>query len=168
MRVSQPADHRRERSANAAGLAADLGVRKPQAGKAGGGHRLIPSSVASLLDLGSVVAEPVGLDDQAQVPPEKVDLEAGDADAGLGTRQAGTPNQPQEPSFELGIGQREGVAVEKRTEGGDAVLARPPRDLVAQRFGVDQVELVGDVDGRFEATRRDLGREVDERAGRSR
>ena len=100
-------------------LEAHLGVGEAQRRQPGGGVRLVAHAIACLLGGGAVVAQAVGLDHQAEVGPEEVDLEPVQALARQRQRQAGLLDQRQEAPLELGVGEAEGAPVEQRPQPPD-------------------------------------------------
>ena len=82
-------------------------------GEAGGGVRLVAQPVPSLLGRRAVVAQPVRLDDKAEVRPVEIDFELVDELAGERNRQAGLGGQRQEPPFEFLLGETKGPPVEE-------------------------------------------------------
>ena len=74
-----------------------LGVREPQRCKACGRVGLVADAIG---DLRTVVAQPVGLDDQPELRPVEVDLEAVHVNAGLREGQARFARERQEAALE--------------------------------------------------------------------
>lgn len=123
---------------------------------------LISNSVAHLLRGCSVITQPVGLDDQAEVRPEEVDREPVDAAAGLGWREAGLADEAHEAPLQLGVREGEGVAVEGVAQH---LGTRPRLHLVesgTQRLGVRKPALVRLVDRGLEVISVQLRRDVDQ------
>ena len=101
------------------GIERDLRVCEPQWGEAGGGERLVTAAIPGLLRRRSVIAEAVGLDDEAEIGPVEVDPEAMEPDLGPRLREAGAAGDRDEAALELGVGEKKGAAVEEATEGAD-------------------------------------------------
>ena len=130
--------------------------------------RLIAPAIPRLLGGGAVIAQTVGFDDQPQVGPEEVHLEPGQVVAGPRRGKAGAARDRQEAALELRVGEGERAAVEDFTENSNP---RPPRDPVereAELLRVDEVALVGLVDGSFSRATVEAGRDVDQRTDRGR
>src|SRR4051794_16334807 len=108
-------------------------------------------------------ATAVGLDDQVEFGPEEVDAEAVDAVLRLRQREAGSPGDRQKEALEVAVGEDVGLAVEELAEPLQPAARRRHADHFAQRLGMDEVKLVGLIDGRFELARSKRCREVDER-----
>ena len=123
---------------------------------------LVAPEVHRLLGRGAVMAEAVGLDDEAEVGPEEVDPIAAEAALGLGRGKAGLADDREEAPLERVRGAAEGLRVEDPLQPTDARAARLLVERRAESVGADQVEAVGLVDGVFDLLRRQLGREVDE------
>jgi hypothetical protein len=70
-------------------------------GEPGSGVRLVPKAVTRLLRRRSVVAQAVGLDNEAQLGPEEVHPEAVHSLLGQRSRQAGSPRDRDEAPLEL-------------------------------------------------------------------
>ena len=135
-----------------AGFVLDLVVGEAERGEAGGGVGLEAEGVAGLGRGGAVVAPAVGLDDEAEVGPEEVDLELVDrlwsaASADRRLWRAGGR------AVQLVVGEAEGVLVEHVAKGANARLARVVLEGLAERVGIDHVALVGLVDRPLEAFR---------------
>ncbi len=62
----------------------NLGVREPQGGQPCCSMPLVTEPVASLLGRGTVVAEAIGFNDEAEAGPVEVDFEAVDLVSGEG------------------------------------------------------------------------------------
>jgi len=123
---------------------------------------VVANRVAALGGGGAVVAESVGLDDEAERVPIEVDLEVVDDVLGHLGGQAGGDGDRTEEDFELGIGEQEGVLVEEAAEGLYARFAGVVVEPGAKRLGIDQVELVGVVDGTLEAVGGEFESDVDQ------
>src|SRR5437899_599166 len=111
---------------------------------------LVAEAVSGLLCGRAVVAEAVGLDDQPEVRPVEVDLEAVHPRLRLWLWEAGPACDGEEDALELGGCKDEGEAVEELAQ---RLRSHSPGPLIEgrrQRFGVDEVELVRLVDCRFE------------------
>jgi hypothetical protein len=132
------------------GLAGDLRVGEAQRGEAGGCVHLVSEPIPSLLGRRSVITQPVGLDDQAQVGPVEVDAKAVYAALGQRRRQAYAADERQEAPLELAVSQAQGLAIEQRAQRGHPSLPDPAVKRGPQPLGIDEVEPVGFVDGRLE------------------
>jgi hypothetical protein len=174
-----PRSHRHNPSANAKALRngsqrrsdvlrieADLGRREAQRGQSRDGVGLITPPVLRLLGRRPVVAQPVGLDHQAELRPVEVNAKAIQLDLGQRRRQAGASGKRQEKTLESGVGQGEGLSVEQVAQMTAAGPARAPLDRCPQILRVDQVESVSLVDGELELIPADAGGEVDQRPDR--
>ena len=71
-------------------------------------------TVAGLLGGRAVIAQAVGLDDQAVVGEEEVDFVAEDPVFGERDREAGGEGERAEEDLEVRVGEPEGVPVEER------------------------------------------------------
>lgn len=128
--------------------------------------RLVAAPVARLRRGRPVVGEPVRLDDQPELAPEKVDDEPVQPRPGFGEGEASRLGDPDEAALQLGFGEDEGVAVEEPAKSGNAPRPGSLGQLRPQCLRVDQPELVGLVDGALETRSREPRREVDNvRAG---
>ena len=85
-------------------------MREAEWRQARGRMALVPSRVGGLAGRGAVVAQAVGLDDDAQVREEEVDPAAVQPLLGEGGAKAGPPRDRQEAAFELGVGESGGPA----------------------------------------------------------
>ena len=83
------------------GLEAHLPVGETERRQAGGDVGLVSHAIALLLSGRTVISQAVGLDDEAQIRPVEVDLEAVQPDPGLRQPQARPPGDPQEEALEL-------------------------------------------------------------------
>jgi hypothetical protein len=79
----------------------DLLVREAQAREPGGGVRLVAQAVARLLGGGAVVAQTVALDNQPQLRPVEVHLEAVHDLPGERQRQPGRDGERDQIALEL-------------------------------------------------------------------
>ena len=148
-----------------AGLESDLTVGESERRQAGGGVGLVPPAVGRLLSGRPVERAAVGLDHDAVVGCEEVDLVSVHVDAGQQVREARAARDRQEVALELRAGEREGPPVDDQLELGET---RPPRgglELGSQRFELDEFAQVGLVEGRFDLVAGKAGGEVDERGG---
>ncbi len=84
-----------------------------------------------------MVPETVGLDDQAEVAPEKVEPEAVEAHAGLGQRQVRLPHQTKERALEIRVSAPERERVEHLQKGRYSSLPTTDDDLGSQGVGVN-------------------------------
>lgn len=112
-----------------------------------------------------MVAEAIGLDDQAEIGPVEVDFDAGDDLFAQGLRKAGRSGDGTEKDLQVGIREEKGVPVEKPAQATHAGLPGKAGEAFPQFLSVDQVALVGLVDGSLEPSRLELNRQVDEGAG---
>ena len=97
-------------------VVADLPVRESQRGKAGHRVGLIAKAVLSLLGGGSVVAEAVGLDDQAEGGPIEVDAETIDSLLCEGWAKTCPADDSQKTPLELRVGEHELATIEDFTQ----------------------------------------------------
>ncbi len=152
---------------DAARLVRDLVVGEAQRRQAGRRVGLIATPVARLLGGRAVVAQPVGLDDQAELRPEEVDSEAVEVSLRQRRGQTGAPGDRQEAPLELGLGEGEGVALEQAPERGRAALGPAAGERRAQSLRIDEVEPVRLVDESLELARGQAGGEVQHGADRT-
>src|SRR3954470_16753437 len=152
---------------NVGGFVLHLVVGEAKRGEPGGGVDLEPECIARLRRGRAVVPPAVGLDDEAEVGPEEVDLELVDNDFRLWRRQAGCFGQRAKEPFQLVVGEPKGVLVEDPAQRADASLARVVVKRVTQRLGVDHVALIRLVDRPLEISRAHHGDEVEEGSNRS-
>ena len=124
---------------------------------------LVAQSVAGLSGWRAVVAPAVGLDHEAEVRPEEVDLEAVDHLFGLWERETCSQRDRTKEKFEFVIREPEGMTVEEGSQGGDARLAGAVVEGGTQRLGVDEVALVRLVHCPLEPADGEFGCEVDQR-----
>jgi len=108
---------------NVPGFIFDLAVGEAEWGQARCGVALEAEGVAGLGGRGAVVAPAIGLDDEAEVGPEEVDLEFVDELFGERGRETGGRGDRAEEEFQLVVGEPKGVLVEDRAEMADARLA---------------------------------------------
>src|SRR6266446_3999686 len=94
-----------QRRAHVAGLEADLSVGEAERCEPGRGVRLVAHAVPRLLCGRAVVAQPVGFDDEAELGPVEVHVEAVQAAPGLRFREPGPADQWEEAALELGVRQ---------------------------------------------------------------
>jgi hypothetical protein len=127
---------------------------------------LVAAGVAGLGRGGAVVAEAVGLDDEAEVGPVEVDLEIVDDLFGERRREPGVGSERPEEEFEFVVGEAEGMAVEEIAQRAHARLPRALIERGAQRLRIDPVALVGLVDGALEFAWGHLGGDIDQRLDR--
>ena len=109
-----------------------------------------------------MVAEAIGLDDEAEVGPEEIDLEVVDWVFAEGCGETGGGGDGTEVDLEVRVGEDEREAIEDPAEGLDA---GPPGVVVegeAKCLRVDQVALVGVVDCPLQGDRAELRRQVEE------
>src|SRR5688572_6609468 len=102
---------------------------------------LVADAVACLLRGRTVVTQAVGLDDEAEVGPVEIDLEAIDPRPRQGPGKAGPPREWQEAPLELRVGERERAPVEELPQDRDAWGAAEPRQCCAQRLRINEVTL---------------------------
>src|SRR5205814_5987972 len=138
------------------------GMREAKPRQAGGRVRLVAEGVPGLLGRGAVVAEAVRFDDEVELRPVEVDLEAVEMDPGQWFREARGAGDGQKPALELRIGQDECVAVEEAAKGGEPGAPCYRLESLAQALGRDQIQLVGFVDGGFQLPLGERRGEVDE------
>jgi hypothetical protein len=97
-----------------------------------------------------VIAKAVGFDDQSQLGPEEVHLEAIDARASVRRWEARPPGNRQKAPLQLGVGENEGVPVKQLPQRHNSVTAGEPTERRAKRLGIDKAELVSLVDRSLE------------------
>ncbi len=144
------------------GRVGDLPVGEAEDPVAGGGVDLVAPGGAGLLGGGAVVAQAVGLDDQAVVGEEEVGLITEEMVLGQRDRQAGRHRQGTEEDLQVRVREAEDVAVEEGGEPLHAGLALVAVERGAEGLGIHEVELVGLVDGALEAQVVEFGRQVDQ------
>jgi hypothetical protein len=91
----------------------------------------ISDTVALERETITVVAEPVGFDDQRLLSPEEINLPPTDADVDVRPREATPTAQPQEEPLELApsdIGLRREILIRDQLQ-----VQRPPRGLLRER-----------------------------------
>jgi hypothetical protein len=123
---------------------------------------LVAPEVHGLLGGGAVMAEAVGLDDEAESGPEEVDSIATQTALGLGWRDAGLADDREEAPLERVRRATEGLRVEDPLQPTDARTGRLILERRAEVGRADQVEAVGLVDGIFDVGRAQFHRQVDE------
>lgn len=159
---------RTERRLDLVRLEPHLGVREAQGREAGARVSLIAATVHGLLRGRAVIAEAVGLDDEAEIGPVEVHSEAVEADLGLRWWEAGSPSDGDEAALELRVSEEQGGTIEAAAEGRKARPSRHAAQRRPQGLRVDQFELVGFVDRRLELGGREPGCEIDEGEGGAR
>jgi hypothetical protein len=140
----------------------DLGVGEAERRHAGGSVRLVALAISRLLRRRAVVSQPVGLDDQAELGPVEVDPEAVDAASRAGPGKARPTRYRQEAPLELGVGEREGAAVEEPSKRRDPAATGHPVERRPEPLGIHEPAPVGFVDRGLERARRQPGGEVDQ------
>jgi hypothetical protein len=144
------------------GLVPNLRMCEPQADQAGGGVGLVADPVGGLLCRCTVVLKPVRLDDEAQVRPVEVDLEAVEPALGLRPAEPCPQRDRDEQPLELGLGHPKGAPVEdlsqQRRPRPAGVVVEPDPQL---RDG-DHVQAIGGIHGRLDLVAVVPGGEVDE------
>jgi hypothetical protein len=121
-------------------LVTDLLVGEAQGREPGDGVRLIAQVVASLLGGSAVMAQAVGLDDQTQVRPEEVDLEAIDPDFRLWRRQADVSRHRQKETLEARTRETEGAPVEPGPQTGHPWLTAVIHERRPKSRGREEIE----------------------------
>src|SRR3982751_979211 len=121
-------------------LVGHLDVGEAQRSEAGRDVGLVTPPVARLLRRGAVIAQAVGLDDQAQVGPVEVDAEAVHSCLRLRLWQARALDNREEAPLEGGLRQRETAAIEEAFDRRGAPAAVHLLDRLAQSLRIDQVE----------------------------
>ncbi len=162
LRRAQVADSVCKHFAHVPGLAEDLRVVEAERAKAGASMSLVAFQVGRLSRDGAVVGEAVGLDDEAELGPVKVDAVAAEAMLAGRPGKAGGEGDRQEAALERSLGAAEGLRVE---EAAEAASAQPGDwvEEVAKAIGRDEPEMVGRVDRVFEPfVVIEAGGEVDE------
>src|SRR5687767_2240127 len=104
---------------------------------------LVADPIGLLLGGGAVVAQAIGLDDQAEDWPEEVHPEAVDRLPGERLGKPGSANDPEEAPFELGVGEGEGRCAEDLAKGPNAALIPTVIECATKRLRIDEIELVG-------------------------
>jgi hypothetical protein len=152
----------RQRATYVGGLKSNLRVRESERGESRRGEGLIPPTISVLLAGRAVVTQAVGLHHQTQLWPVEVRSEATQVAPGFGHRKVRGSDEPKEVALELGVGQREGSAIEQPPHDGGARL--PPHLLNRHRkgLGVDQIEFVGLAHGCLKPGRGKARREVNQ------
>jgi hypothetical protein len=69
-----------------------------------------------------VIAEAIGLNNQAKLRPIEVHSNSVDAVLGERHRQSSSPNKPNKPALELGVGERERPAIKDRAQRPHSML----------------------------------------------
>jgi hypothetical protein len=113
-----------------------LGVAEAEPLDVRDGVRLVADEVLRLLGRGAVIAEAVGLHDEAEVGPVEVDFEAVDRCLGVRLRQAGSARDRDEEAFEFRGGEDEGRRVEEVAQRLESPSAGPLVDLAPQPIRV--------------------------------
>src|ERR1700743_3870380 len=90
----------------------DLGMGEAQGAQARPGMDLIAAEVHRLLGGGPVMAQAVGLDDEAEGGPEEIDSISAQPALGLGRRNAGLTDDREEAPLERVRRPTEGLRVE--------------------------------------------------------
>jgi hypothetical protein len=139
-----------------------LVVGEAQRDEAGGRVGLVAAPVSGLLRGGSVVAETVGFNDEAEIRPVEVDVIAVDPLLGERSGQSGLAHDRKKEALELGGGKLEIVAEEGPAEDADAAPGRLRLKCSEEGGWGNPVEAVRFVDGVLELPRRENGGEVDE------
>ena len=144
---------------------AHLRVREPQRRDAVRGVGLVAEPVSRLLSGRAVVAQPVGLDDQADLWPEEVHPMAVHPLAGARQRQSGTSDECEESALELRVGQAKRAAIEQLPQSTDPGLTQALESFT-QPARVHEVQAVGLVHGPLEPRWFDHAGEIDQRSDR--
>jgi hypothetical protein len=137
-------------------------MSEPQDHQAGRDMSLVTKPVSCLLTWRSVIAQPIGLNDQSELWPMEVDTEAVESLLSQWFRQSRGPNEPEEHPLKLRVCEPEGAPIEKATEGPDT--GEPPVcvELRPERFSVNPTEFVCLVYGRLKWPLLEFCREVDQ------
>ena len=144
------------------GFVGDLPVREAEDAEAGGGVDLVALHRSCLLGGRAVVAQAVGLDDEAVVGEPEVDLVAHEAVFREGEGEARRQRQGAKEDLQVRIGEAEGVAVEHGAEGLHARHADVGVEGGAKCLRVDQVEHVRLVHRPLEPQHLQFRREIDQ------
>jgi hypothetical protein len=127
---------------------------------------LVAQTVPNLLCRRTVVAQAVGLHDQAEVRPVEIDLVAIHVAPGLGVREPRPVCDWQEETLQLGVGEGKRFAVEFHAHDRHARPAGEPLERGSQFLWTNQVELVGLADCGHELSLSQPGGQIDDRADR--
>lgn len=125
---------------------------------------LVADPVSGLRRGRAVIAQAVGLDDEAEVGPVEVDLEAVDDLFGERGRQAGRGGERAEKDLQVRVREAEGFGGQQRSEGADSRFPPLVLERVSQFRGVDQVALIGFVHGALQRPRCQAGGEIEQGA----
>src|SRR4051794_8065684 len=129
---------------------------------------LVAQPVLRLLRGSAVIAQAVGLYNESELWPVEVDAEAVEPLLSFGLWETGLAGDRHEALLVHGVGHREGAVVEKLAERPRAWTRHGVLQRLAQRLRIDQVELVGLVDGPLGLAGRQASSQVDQRADRRR
>src|ERR1700742_275145 len=113
-----------EDGADVVGAVEDLGMGEAQAAQAGSGMDLIAAEIHRLLGGGPVMAQAVGLDDEAEGGPEEIDSISAQPALRLGRRNAGLADDREEAPLERVRRSAEGLRVEDPLQPTYAGAAR--------------------------------------------
>src|SRR4051794_7595992 len=127
---------------------------------------LVAQPVLRLLRGSAVIAQAVGLYNESELWPVEVDAEAVQPPLSFGLWETGLAGDRHEALLVHGVGHREGAVVEKLAERPRAWTGLGVVERLAQRLGIDEVELVGLVDGPLGLGGWQARGEVDEGADR--
>jgi hypothetical protein len=97
-----------------------------------------------------VIAQAVGLYDEAEIRPVEIDSEPADVLLRQGLRKAGPSRDRQESPLELGVSEHELASFEDLAKRAYSSLPPPILDGRPERLGIHQVQLVSLVDRRLE------------------
>ncbi len=122
------------------GLVAHLRVSEPKRREPGGKMVLVAATISGLLRGSSVVAQPIGLDDQPQVGPEEVDAIAAEVFARDGHRQSRLRHEWQEEPLEFGVGEPKRAPVEQLPQPRNAPAPSVSLKLSAKRLRINEIE----------------------------
>jgi hypothetical protein len=126
--------------ANVLRLIAHLGVGEAQRRVPGGEVVLVATAIASLLRRRTVVAQPIGLNQEPQVGPEEVDAEPIEVLARERNRQSRLGRKRQEKSLKFGIGKSKRAPVEELAQPANPLTAPISLEPSAESLRINQVK----------------------------
>jgi hypothetical protein len=156
------AEHLGQHLPDVVGAVEDLGVGEAQRPQSGARMGLVAAQVDLLLGGGAVVAEAVGLDDEAELRPEEVDAIATEPPLGGGRGKSRVADDREEPALQRVLGAAEGLRVEDPLEAAEPGAARLAIQRRPQPMRADQVEPVRLVDRVFDLVVGQARRQVDQ------
>lgn len=154
-----------EHGANVGWLMFHLPVGEAEGGQPRGGMCLITHAVPCLGDRRPVIVETIGLDDEAEIRPEEIDLEPVDVGFRQRGREARALGDRSEEHLQVGIGEAKGIPIQQVAKRPDPGLARVAMESDSQFLWIDQIPLVSVVDRPLEGPEGEFGGEVEQGAG---